>query len=73
MTLSGAGDGAMRGRKARGNDPNTDDGNAGSSTIFGHGLDGDKHGMGDDQIAAPHPATLDLATLLGAHLQFGEY
>jgi len=73
MTLTGAGDAVGRTKKVRGNDPNTDDGNGGSSTIFGYGLHGDKHGMGDDQIPAPHPATLDLATLLGAHLQFGEY
>ena len=72
ITLSGAGDGAMRGRKARGNEPDTDNGNGGS-TIFDHGLHGDRHGMGDDQIPPPHTATPDLATLLGAHVQFGEY
>jgi len=69
MTLTGAGDTAGRTRGARGND--TGDGYGAGGTIFGHGH-GDRHGMDDDQIPAAHPETLDLATLLGAHVHVGK-
>ena len=64
------GDSTARARKARGNDP--DDGHNADGTMLGHGARADKHGMDEDQIPAPHPTVLDLATILGAHLQFGE-
>ena len=70
VTLSGAGDGAARGKKARGNE--TDNGNGASSTIFDHGLHGDRHGLGDDQIPPLHTAAPDFATLLGAHVHVSE-
>jgi VCBS repeat-containing protein len=71
ITLTGAGDAATRTRRARGNE--ADSTNESGLPGYEHGRHGDGADMDGDQIPAPHPAVHDIATLLGAHLQPGEY
>jgi VCBS repeat-containing protein len=74
ITLAGANDGTTRTpRRARGNDADSASESGSPGSPYEHGRHGDGADMDGDQIPAPHPAVHDIATLLGAHLQPGEY
>ena len=75
ITINGAADGATRTtRKAsRGNSSDTDDAHDLHGIVLGHRQHADGQGMDEDQIPAPHSASGNLMTFLGAHLHVSDH